>query len=101
MSARLGGDVVVTINGVDVYDPKTGAIRSNAIDLIAYWFIDTDYNDERFFVRHAHFWSARKPTASSSGHSARRLTKTPGQAPTPLKAAPSRPPNRARSQSTL
>jgi adenine-specific DNA-methyltransferase len=49
------GKVVVKINGVDVYDPTTGAVRSHSTDDIACWFIDTDYNEESFFVRHAYF----------------------------------------------
>jgi adenine-specific DNA-methyltransferase len=49
------GQVTVEIRGLDVYDPTTGAIRSSATDDIACWFIDTDYNGESFFVRHAYF----------------------------------------------
>jgi hypothetical protein len=43
----------VEIKGVDVYDPTTGEIRSHSTDDIACWFIDTDYDGESFFVRHA------------------------------------------------
>jgi hypothetical protein len=52
---------VVKVNGVDVYDPTTGQIRSSSTDDIACWFIDTDYNGESFFVRHAYFTSAGDP----------------------------------------
>lgn len=45
----------VTIKGVDVYDPTTGEVRSHSTDDIACWLIDTDYNGESFFVRHAYF----------------------------------------------
>ena len=55
------GKVVVEIRGVDVYDPTTGQIRSNSTDDIACWFIDTDYNGESFFVRHAYFTGADQP----------------------------------------
>jgi len=55
------GKVVVEIKGVDVYDPTTGQIRSNSTDDIACWFIDTDYNEESFFVRHAYFTGAEEP----------------------------------------
>jgi hypothetical protein len=48
----------VTLLGVDVYDPTTGQIRSDSTDDIACWFIDTDYNGESFFVRHAYFTGA-------------------------------------------
>jgi len=49
------GKVTMELKGVDVYDPTTGAVRSHSTDDIACWFIDTDYNDESFFVRHAYF----------------------------------------------
>ena len=55
------GKLVVEIRGVDVYDPTTGEIRSNSTDDIACWFIDTDYNSESFFVRHAYFTGADQP----------------------------------------
>ena len=55
------GQVSVEINGVDVYDPTTGEIRSSSTDDIACWFIDTDYNGESFFVRHAYFTGADEP----------------------------------------
>jgi len=48
----------VTIRGVDVFDPTTGAVRTGDTDDIACWFIDTDYNEESFFVRHAYFLGA-------------------------------------------
>gem|GEM_PF-2560775 len=55
------GKVVVKVKGVDVYDPTTGQIRSSSTDDIACWFIDTDYNGECFFVRHAYFLGADDP----------------------------------------
>ncbi|MBF0608851.1 MAG: site-specific DNA-methyltransferase [Magnetococcales bacterium] len=55
------GKVMVTIKGLDIYDPTTGEIRSNSTDDIACWFIDTNYNGESFFVRHAYFTGADKP----------------------------------------
>ena len=53
--------IVVKINGVDVYDPTTGEIRSRSTDDIACWFIDTNYDGESFFVRHAYFTGAQEP----------------------------------------
>lgn len=47
--------IQVKLRGVDVYVPSTGEIRSDEPDTIACWFIDTDYNDESFFVRQAYF----------------------------------------------
>src|SRR5205807_8122986 len=57
------GKVVVKINGLDVYDPTTGQIRNSSTDDIACWFIDTNYNSESFFVRHAYFTGAGDPYA--------------------------------------
>jgi len=55
------GRLTVTIKGVDIYDPTTGEIRSSSTDDIACWFIDTNYNGESFFVRHAYFTGADQP----------------------------------------
>lgn len=51
----------VEIRGVDVFDPTTGQIRSRSTNDIACWFIDTNYNSESFFVRHAYFTGADDP----------------------------------------
>ncbi len=51
----------VKINGVDVFDPNSGEVRSDGPDGIAAWFIDTDYNEESFFVRHAYFLGQNDP----------------------------------------
>ena len=56
------GKVVVTIRGVDVFDPSTGAVRSGDVDDIACWLIDTDYDGQSFFVRHAYFLYGGKDT---------------------------------------
>ncbi|HYN82105.1 MAG TPA: site-specific DNA-methyltransferase [Gemmatimonadaceae bacterium] len=55
------GRVKVKVNGVDVFHPSTGEVRSDGPDGIACWFIDTDYNEESFFVRHAYFLGANDP----------------------------------------
>ena len=63
-AAGNGGDtdrMQVKINGVDVFHPNTGEIRSDGADGIACWFLDTDYNEESFFVRHAYFLGANDP----------------------------------------
>jgi adenine-specific DNA-methyltransferase len=54
-------ELVVEINGVDVYDPTTGEIRSESTDDIACWFLDTSYDGESFFVRHAYFTGNQEP----------------------------------------
>ena len=56
--------IQVRVNGVDVFHPNTGEIRSDGPDGIACWFIDTDYNEEAFFVRHAYFLGASDPYKS-------------------------------------
>ena len=57
-----GEDTIqVRINGVDVFHPNTGEVRSDGADGIACWFVDTDYNEESFFVRHAYFLGANDP----------------------------------------
>ena len=48
-------DMRVRLRGVDVFHPQTGEIRSDEPDAIACWFLDTDYDGESFFVRHAYF----------------------------------------------
>ncbi|CAM5320298.1 site-specific DNA-methyltransferase [Eoetvoesiella caeni] len=53
--------VQVKVNGVDVFQPSTGEVRSDGPDGIACWFIDTDYNEESFFVRQAYFLGANDP----------------------------------------
>ncbi len=59
-----GEEIRVKVNGVDVFDPNTGDIRSNDTKGIAAWFVDTDYNEESFFVRHAYFLGANDPYSS-------------------------------------
>jgi len=58
------GMLTVRLHGMDVFVPKTGEIRSGEKDDIAAWFIDTEYNEESFFVRHAYFLGAGDPYKS-------------------------------------
>ena len=59
---HLGSEGIrVRVKGVDVFDPTTGEVRSDGADGIACWFIDTDYNEESFFVRHAYFLGQNDP----------------------------------------
>jgi adenine-specific DNA-methyltransferase len=55
------GKICVKVQGVDVFDPSTGEVRSDSADGIACWFIDTDYDEESFFVRHAYFLGQNDP----------------------------------------
>ena len=61
LQKRKDGKLVAEVRGVDVYDPTTGAVRSHSTDDIACWFLDTDYNGESFFVRHAYFCGGDEP----------------------------------------
>ena len=58
------GQIQVRVNGVDVFHPNTGEVRSDGPEGIACWFIDTDYSQESFFVRHAYFLGAGDPYRS-------------------------------------
>jgi adenine-specific DNA-methyltransferase len=57
------GDYIVRLRGVDIFDPTTGEVRSSTRveDDIACWFIDTDYDGDSFFVRHAYFLGGKDP----------------------------------------
>jgi adenine-specific DNA-methyltransferase len=55
------GMIRVAIKGVDVFKPQSGEIESGGPDTIALWMIDTDYNEESFFVRQAYFLGANDP----------------------------------------
>jgi adenine-specific DNA-methyltransferase len=58
------GKIEVEVLGIDVFDPKTGDVRASGKNDIAAWFIDSDYNEESFFVRHAYFMGANDPYKS-------------------------------------
>jgi adenine-specific DNA-methyltransferase len=63
IEVRTGADgqLTVEIRGLDTYDPTTGAVRSSSVADIASWFLDTSYDGESFFVRHAYFIGADDP----------------------------------------
>ncbi len=54
----VGDQIRIKIKGVDVFKPQTNEVESGGPETIALWFIDTDYNEESFFVRHAYFLGA-------------------------------------------
>lgn len=58
---KEGEKCIVELRGVDVYDPTSGDVRSNSTGEIALWMLDTDYNEESFFVRHAYFTGDNDP----------------------------------------
>ena len=57
--------VSIKIHGVDIFNPATGQVQSDDTDGIACWFVDTDYNEESFFVRQAYFLGASSDPYSS------------------------------------
>lgn len=58
---KVDNRLQVILNGVDVYDPNTGELRSNRTDQIALWMVDSEYNGESFFVRHCYFTGGQDP----------------------------------------
>ncbi|MGI9306972.1 MAG: site-specific DNA-methyltransferase [Gammaproteobacteria bacterium] len=56
-----GGMWKAEIRGIDIFDPVTGKTKPCDTDDIACWFIDANYNEESFFVRHAYFCGKDDP----------------------------------------
>jgi adenine-specific DNA-methyltransferase len=54
----------IKINGVDVFHPITGKVEGSGPEGIACWFIDTDYDEESFFIRHAYFLGQNDPSSA-------------------------------------
>lgn len=61
VATEADGRLTAEILGVDIFDPTTGEVRSSDVDDIACWFIDTDYDEESFFVRQAYFLGGNDP----------------------------------------
>ena len=91
----------VTVHGVDVFHPQTGEVRSDGPEGIACWFLDIDYNEESFFVRHAYFLGANDPYKVLLKDSllGQRSTKTLGPRYTATPRAYSRNPSQVASPS--
>jgi adenine-specific DNA-methyltransferase len=97
-SASSGaGEIEVELHGVDVYDPTTGEVRSRDTDRIALWMIDTDYDGESFFVRHAYFTGGQDPYTKHKRDLRAEIDEKPGPPSTRRSAAPSPPPPAERS----
>jgi adenine-specific DNA-methyltransferase len=64
MTKLADGRYTVRVRGVDVFNPATGKVKSDGPEGIACWFLDTDYNEESFLVRHAYFLGANDPYSS-------------------------------------
>jgi adenine-specific DNA-methyltransferase len=50
-----GGEWVVKMEGVDLYNPVTNALDATGADKVAAWFVDTDYDGKVFCVCQAFF----------------------------------------------
>ena len=93
------GRIRVKIFGVDVFQPQTGEIVSERPDGIACWIIDTDYNEESFFVRHAYFLGANDPYKALKTTLKAEIDRRPGRASTAIFAPLPQSRNRAASPS--
>jgi adenine-specific DNA-methyltransferase len=49
------GQYVVHMEGVDIYDPVTNAVRSSGAEKVSAWFLDSDYDGRCFCVCQAFF----------------------------------------------
>lgn len=64
LRSKKNNQIQVKIKGIDIFDPKSGEARSDGVESIACWFIDTDYDKENFFVRQAYFPAVKDPYKS-------------------------------------
>ena len=67
-----GGECVVKLKGVDIYDPIENTVRSSGADKVAAWFLDSDYDGRCFCITQAFFpdQDAWKKIAKALGSSA-------------------------------
>ncbi len=49
------GEFIVTMEGVDIYNPVDNTVNSAGADKVAAWFIDSDYNGRDFCITQAFF----------------------------------------------
>jgi adenine-specific DNA-methyltransferase len=49
------GEYVVTMEGVDIYDPVNNSIHPTKADKVAAWFLDADYDGATFCISQAFF----------------------------------------------
>ena len=61
MTTDASGTITVELHGIDVYDPNTGEVRSGDTSQVALWMIDTEYDEESFYVRHCYFTGGNDP----------------------------------------
>ncbi|RKZ73384.1 MAG: hypothetical protein DRR16_33140, partial [Candidatus Parabeggiatoa sp. nov. 3] len=57
---QQGKEAYVEIQGLDIYDPIKDIVKARNIEDIAYWMVDTDYDDSNFVVRQVFFCGGKK-----------------------------------------
>ena len=92
------GQIQVRVRGVDIFRPQEGKVESDSTDTIALWMIDTDYNEESFFVRHAYFLGANDPYKALKTTLRAEIDPEAWSSTTAILPAPSRARNPAASQ---
>jgi adenine-specific DNA-methyltransferase len=55
------GRFEIEIKGLDIFNPNTEELTPSGPEDIACWFLDTDYDEGSFFVRHAYFLGGKAP----------------------------------------
>lgn len=55
LNATKDGQLEVTMEGVDIYDPVANTIVDSKADKVAAWFLDTDYDGRTFCITQAFF----------------------------------------------
>ena len=83
--------------------PTPARFASDTADGIACWFIDTDYNEESFFVRQAYFLGANDPYKALKTTLKAEINREAWGDPsiaTPPARSPSRPPAASQSRSS-
>ena len=75
------GNLQVRIEGVDIYDPSTGQVRSDDTDGIACWFIDTDLRRGELLRTPCLLPGRQRPVQSPQDYpQGRDRRRTPGRA---------------------
>ena len=55
LTAEANSEYVVSMDGVDIYDPVSNTIVSENADGVAAWFVDSDYDGRTFCISQAFF----------------------------------------------
>ncbi len=55
LEADDNGEYVITMEGVDIYNPVDNTVNSAGADKVAAWFVDSDYDGRTFCITQAFF----------------------------------------------